>query len=83
MAIKMRYNKKENAYCCECGNGQNESLDMYDICIGGTILTICDVCNEQIFNKCLHADVVKNGRVKSEKDMRIIRKRQQNRKHGL
>lgn len=75
MAIKMRHNKDKEAFCCECGSGQDDSLGMYDICIGGTILTICDVCNEKIFSKCLSAEVMKNGRVKSQHDMAIIRKR--------
>lgn len=76
MAIKMRHNKDKEAFCCECGSGQDDSLGMYDICIGGTILTICDVCNEKIFSKCLSAEVEKNHRTKTAADMRIIRKRQ-------
>ena len=79
MAIKMRHNNDKVALCCECGRGQDDSLGIYDICIGGTILTICDVCNEQIFYKCLSAEVEKNHRVKTAADIRIIRKR----KNGL
>jgi hypothetical protein len=48
---------------------------MFDLCIGGNIMTICDVCNEKIFDKTLAAEVMKNGRVKSQKDMAIIRRR--------
>lgn len=75
VAIKMRNNTKPEAICCECGEGQKEVLNMFDLCIGGNIFTICDVCNEKIFSKCLSAEVMKNGRVKSQHDMAIIRKR--------
>ena len=75
VAIKMRNNTKQEAICCECGEGQKEVLNMFDLCIGGNIFTICDVCNEKIFSKCLSAEVMKNGRVKSQHDMAIIRKR--------
>lgn len=73
--IKMRNNTKSDAVCCECGERQDQVLNMFDLCIGGNIFTICDVCNEKIFRKCLSAEVMKNGRVKSQKDMAIIRKR--------
>lgn len=75
MAIKMRNNTKPDAICRECGESQKEVLNMFDLCIGGNIFTICDVCNEKIFNKCLSAECIKNGRVKSQKDMAIISKR--------
>lgn len=75
MAIKMRNNTKPDAVCCECGEGQNQVLNMFDLCIGGNIMTICDVCNEKIFDKTLAAEVMKNGRVKSQRDMTIIRRR--------
>lgn len=75
MAIKMRNNTDKDAFCCECGDSQNEVLNMFDLCIGGNIFTICDVCNEKILSKTLSAEVMKNGRVKSQHDMAIIRKR--------
>lgn len=75
MAIKMRNNTDKDAICCECGDGQNDVLNMFDLCIGGTIFTICDVCNEKIFSKCLSAEVMKNGRIKSQRDLAVIRKR--------
>ena len=75
MAIRMRNNSKSDAVCCECGESQKDVLNMFDLCIGGNIFTICDVCNEKIFNKCLSAELVKNGRVKSQQDIAIIRKR--------
>lgn len=75
MAIKMRNNTDKEAVCCECGDMQDDVLNMFDLCIGGQIFTICDVCNEKIFSKCLSAEVMKNGRVKSSKDMSVIRRR--------
>ena len=73
--IKMRNNTKSDTVCCECGERQDQVLNMFDLCIGGNIITICDVCNEKILSKCLSAEVMKNGRVKSKNDMAIIRKR--------
>lgn len=75
MAIKMRNNTKSNAICCECGEHQDQVLNMFDLCIGGNIFTICDVCNEKLLNKTLNADVMKNNRMKSKKDLSIIYKR--------
>lgn len=75
MAIKMRNNTKSDAICCECGEHQDQVLNMFDLCIGGSIFTICDACNEKLFNKCLSAECIKNGRVKSQKEMIIIRER--------
>ena len=73
--IKMRNNTKPDAICCECGESQKEVLNMFDLCIGGNIFTICDVCNEKIFSKCLSAEVKKNAQLKSQRDLAIIRKR--------
>lgn len=75
--IKMRNNTKPDAICCECGESQKEVLNMFDLCIGGYIFTICDVCNEKLLSKSLSAEVMKNGRVKSQRDLAIIRKRNQ------
>ena len=71
MAIKMRNNTKPDAICCECGESQKEVLNMFDLCIGGNIITICDVCNEVLFRKTLSAECYKNGRVKSQHDINI------------
>lgn len=75
MAIKMRNNNNENAVCCDCGNPQKKVLNMFDLCIGGTIFTICDECNEKLFKKCLSASCMVNGRLKSKEDLAIINKR--------
>lgn len=75
MAIKMRHNHDKDAICDECGDKRNQVLEMLDVCVGENIFTICDKCNEQLFNKCLSAECQKNARVKSQKDMEIIKKR--------
>lgn len=75
MAIKMRTNTKEKAICIACGNDRKRSLDMFDICIGKEVFTICDMCNEKLFNKTLSAECYKNGRVKSQLDMNVIKRR--------
>jgi hypothetical protein len=48
---------------------------MFDLCVGGTILTFCDRCNEVILHKTLCAECNKNGRVKTPEDMKVMRKR--------
>lgn len=75
MAIKMRNNNDSDAVCCECWETQNQVLNMFDVCIGDTVLTICDSCNEKLFNKVLHAECYKNERLKSQEDLAVIRKR--------
>ncbi len=75
MAIQMRNNKDLNSVCCECGQARKDVLDMFDIKIGDVVLTICDACNEALFTKTLKAECYKNGRVKSQHDLTIIRRR--------
>lgn len=77
MAIKMRNNKDNNAVCCECGETRKQVLDMFDVCVGSNIFTICDVCNEKLFYKTLNAECYKNGRVKTQQDIAIINRRKQ------
>lgn len=73
--IKMRINKKSNSKCIVCGNTNKNSLEIYDIAIGDKIVTICDLCNDQLFRKTLKATVMLQGRLKDKHDMAIIRKR--------
>ena len=75
VAIKMRNNANKDAVCCECGEKQDKVLNMFDLCIGGNIFTICDICNERIFYKCLSAECMKNARVKTPRDIKIINER--------
>lgn len=78
MAIKMRNNKDQDAVCCECGGTQEEVLNMFDLLVGGDVFTVCDVCNEKIFYKTLQANVIKDSRTKTQREIGIIRRR----KHG-
>lgn len=73
--IKMRHNKKENAICCSCQSTRNNSLGMFDLCIGDNLMTICDLCNSKLFSKVLSADCYINSKTKSQQDLSIIRKR--------
>lgn len=75
MPIKMRHNDDLNAICDNCGAKAESSLNTFDLCIGETVFTLCDVCNEIILDKTLSAEVFKNGRLKSPRDMQIIRSR--------
>lgn len=75
MAIKMRNNTQEDAVCYECGEEQKNVLNMYDMCIGDTIFTFCDECNEKILDKCLKAVCERNHRTKTPRDMAVIRRR--------
>ena len=75
--IKMRSNTNEESCCCNCGEKAKEVLNMFDLCIGDQIFTICDRCNNQILFKSLKAECMKNGRTKSSRDMAVIRKRGQ------
>lgn len=76
MAIKARKNTKPDAVCYECGDGQEDVLDMFDLCIGGMIFTLCDRCNEALLDKTLRAVCYRNGRIKTSRDLSIIRSRQ-------
>lgn len=75
MAIKMRNNKNPDAICDECYNTADQSLGMFDICICGNVFTVCDLCTDKILNKTLAAVCSINGKVKSQHDLAIIRKR--------
>ena len=75
MAIRMRNSKDPDSICCECGDHRKDTLEMFDICIGGSIFTICDVCNEALLFKTLRAECNKNARVKTPEDMKVMRKR--------
>lgn len=67
----MRVRKDKEGICKCCGNTSNQVLDMFDLCLGDTIITLCDECNEKLFSKTLKASVYVNGRVMSKKDIAI------------
>lgn len=73
--MKMRINKNDEAVCCECGNDREKSLELYDICIGGNIITICDECNDKVLSKTLSASCRLHERLKTKTDLRILRNR--------
>lgn len=75
MAVKMRINKKSTARCEACGGVRKNSLELFDIAIGNNIITICDLCNEVLFQKVLKASCGVNRKVKTPDEMRIIRNR--------
>ena len=74
--VRMRTNKYPDAVCKVCGATRNNSLDLYDIAFTNKhIITICDMCNGQRFNKTLKAECYVNNRIKSQADLQIIRSR--------
>ena len=75
MAVKMRINNNADAICSSCEAGQKDSLLMHDLMVGKTMLTVCDICNEELFTKTLKVDCAKNAKIKSEDDLKIIRRR--------
>lgn len=74
--IRMRINKDGAAKCKVCGATRKNSLELFDIAFTDkNIITICDLCNEVLFNKTLRATCGVNHKVKSQADMVIIRNR--------
>lgn len=79
--IKMRVsNPKNDWHCDSCNAKGKESLGMFDICIGDTIFTLCDECNDELFRKTLKASCIVNGKLKSADDMKVINNRKRNTK---
>ena len=72
--IKMRVSKND-CCCSSCNAKRKESLEMFDVCIGNVILSLCDECNDELFRKTLKASCIVNGKLKSAEDMKIINKR--------
>ena len=76
MAIKMRVRKQKDKCCNACGCKPDEALDLFDVMIGDTLITICDDCMETLMVKSLNAKCYTNGRLKQAKDIRISNRRQ-------
>lgn len=76
---------KNDCCCSSCNAKRKESLEMFDVCIGNVLLTLCDECNDELFRKTLKASCIVNGKLKSAEDMKIInnRKRMLKIKEGL
>lgn len=80
MAIKMRTNKEQSVSCNCCGNNRSKSIEMFDIRFcndygNAIVVTLCDACNEKLFNKTLKAVCKVNSKIKSSKDMKVKRYR--------
>lgn len=74
--IKMRVNKDPNSICKVCGVNRDKCIEMFDIAFTDKhIITICDECNNQLFNKTLKSSCLVNSKLKSERDLKIIRNR--------
>lgn len=74
--IRMRVNKEgEQARCQICNADRENSLEMFDLAIGGQLIRICDLCNGQLFKKTLRATCYVDGKVKSQRDLRLMNKR--------
>ena len=74
-AIKMRVNKNPDSVCDICHKSRNQVLDMFDLSLNNHITTLCDVCNNELFNKALKANCYTNHRLKDKHDMKVIQKR--------
>lgn len=77
--IKMRTCKNNSDRCQVCGATKEMSLDVFEILFpckpSNQTIRLCDMCNEQLFNKTLKATCYTNGRLKSAHDMKVIRRR--------
>lgn len=73
--IRMRTNKNPSSTCCECGKERAKVIEMFDIKIGKHLVTVCDECNDILFDKTLKASCRKNGKIKDKREMSIIRQR--------
>lgn len=71
----MRVCRDADAKCSNCGNTREQSLEMFDLCIGRQIMAICDMCNNRLFQKTLAASCSVDHKTKSESDMKLIRSR--------
>lgn len=77
MAIKMRTIKNQpEAICKICGATKAQSLEIFEIMFTDKAkLTLCDLCNEELFHKTLKASCNVNAKLKTKADLEVIRKR--------
>ena len=81
--IKMRTNKSDNPICKVCGHTRKNSLELFDIAFTPKhIITICDACVDDLFNKTLKANCQVNAKLKSQKDLAIIQNRRVKKQKG-
>ena len=72
--IRMRVNTKSDK-CDLCNRPRNKVLDLFDLNVNNQIITICDLCNEELFRRSLSATCYVNRRLKDKHDMKIIQAR--------
>lgn len=77
--IKMRINKEEVCTCNSCGAKPDESLEMFDVAIGSFMIVVCDNCMNVLFQKTLKATCLVNAKVKTKRDLKIIKQRKRER----
>lgn len=76
MPIRMRINKDSESVCKTCGDDRDNVVEMFDIALTDKHrITICDRCMNELLDKSLHMVCGVNHKVKSPKDMRVIRRR--------
>ena len=81
--IKMRTNKSDNPICKVCGHTRKNSLEFFDIAFTPKhIITVCDACVDELFNKVLKANCQVNAKLKSQKDLAIIQNRRVKKQKG-
>lgn len=70
----MRINKSD-CNCNSCNASSEESIEMFDIKIGNFQIVVCDNCMNVLFQKTLKATCIVNAKLKTKKDLAIIKKR--------
>lgn len=68
-------------HTCEvCGKTNEASLAMFCIRFNeNKKIIVCDACNEDLFDKTLKASCLVSNKLKSSDDLKIIRKRREQR----
>ena len=75
-ALKCIGIKCQSVHGKQYGHTRKNSLEFFDIAFTDKhIITICDSCNEALFDKTLKATVSVNAKLKSNKDIAIIQNR--------
>lgn len=80
MAIKMRVSKRPDAKCLSCGASISQSVDLFDVKIGESIITVCDDCMNALMTKSLSAVCYTNGRIKQPSEIKKINNRSRRKK---
>lgn len=73
--IRMRINYADDISCDVCNNPKTKSLELFDLMLGNDIICICDLCVNTLFSKTLKASTSLNAKLKTPRDMKIIRGR--------